>query len=177
MMTEIEFKDFIASVPDFPKKGIMFRDVSPLIEDGIAYDAATDKLTEFARAQGAEVVCGPEARGFLVGCPVASKLKVGFVPARKAGKLPRKTISVSYGLEYGDAELFMHEDSIKAGQKVLIVDDLLATGGTVKATIDLVEKLGGVVVGVAFLIELSDLKGRQLIGDYPFYSLMTYSGE
>ena len=121
-----------------------------------------------------DVIVGPESRGFIFGCPVAYSLNVGFVPVRKPGKLPRETVSAEYALEYGTNELHMHSDSIKKGQRVLIIDDLLATGGTVKATIDLVNKMGGVVVGCAFLIELDDLKGRDLLEGYDIYSIMTY---
>lgn len=170
----IDFHDYIASVPDFPEKGIIFRDISPLMENGEAYSAATTKIANYAKVRGAEMICGPEARGFIVGCPVADRLKIGFAPARKKGKLPRETVSVTYDLEYGQAELFMHKDAVKPGQKVLIVDDLLATGGTVKATIDLVEQLGGIVIGTAFLIELKDLHGRDKIKGYDFYTLLTY---
>jgi adenine phosphoribosyltransferase len=120
------------------------------------------------------MICGPEARGFIVGCPVANQLGVGFAPARKKGKLPRETVSVKFQLEYGEAELFMHKDAVKPGQKVLIVDDLLATGGTVAATIDLVEQLGGIVVGAAFLIELEDLHGRDKMKGYDIFSLLKY---
>ncbi|WP_261805520.1 adenine phosphoribosyltransferase [Lapidilactobacillus luobeiensis] len=173
---EIDFHDYIASVPDFPEPGIIFRDISPLMENGPAYAAATAKITAFAKEHGAEMICGPEARGFIVGCPVADRLGIGFAPARKKGKLPRETISVTYDLEYGQAELFMHKDAVKPGQKVLVVDDLLATGGTIKATIDLVEQLGGIVVGTAFLIELVDLKGREKIKDYDLFTLLQYQG-
>ncbi|MCH4057541.1 adenine phosphoribosyltransferase [Lapidilactobacillus gannanensis] len=173
---EIDFHDYIASVPDFPEPGIVFRDISPLMADGAAYSAATDRITEFAKAHGAEMICGPEARGFIVGCPVADRLGIGFAPARKKGKLPRETISVSYDLEYGEAQLFMHKDAVKPGQRVLVVDDLLATGGTIAATIKLVEQLGGIVVGTAFLIELTDLHGRDKIKDYDLFTLLQYSG-
>ena len=152
---------YVASIPDFPSKGILFRDITPLMADGEAFKYACDKLIDYAKKIGAEVVAGPESRGFIFGCPVAYELKIGFVPVRKPNKLPRKTISVKYDLEYGTNELHIHEDAIKPGQKVLIIDDLLATGGTVDATIKLVEQLGGEVVGCAFLIELEDLKGRE----------------
>ena len=121
-----------------------------------------------------DVVAGPEARGFLFGCPVAYKINAGFVPVRKPGKLPRETVSASYALEYGTNEVHIHADSIKPGENVIIVDDLLATGGTVEATIQLVEKLGGKVVGIAFLIELEALKGRERLKDYNVYSMLTY---
>ena len=172
----INFKDYIASVPDFPEPGITFRDISPLMADGKAYAAATDEIVEYAKDKGVEMIVGPEARGFIVGCPVAYKLGVGFAPARKKGKLPRETVSASYDLEYGQATLYLHKDAIRPGQRVLVCDDLLATGGTIAATIDLVEKLGGIVVGTAFLVELSDLHGRDKIADYDVVTLMSYEG-
>ncbi|WP_407891003.1 adenine phosphoribosyltransferase [Lacticaseibacillus sp. N501-2] len=172
----INFKDYIASVPDFPEPGITFRDISPLMADGKAYAAATDEIVEYAKDKGVEMIVGPEARGFIVGCPVAYKLGVGFAPARKKGKLPRETVSASYDLEYGQATLYLHKDAIRPGQRVLVCDDLLATGGTIAATIDLVEKLGGIVVGTAFLVELSDLHGRDKIADYDVFTLMSYEG-
>ncbi|MCH4170479.1 MAG: adenine phosphoribosyltransferase [Lactobacillus sp.] len=170
----INYRDFIADVPDFPEKGVIFRDISPLMENGAAYSAATNDIATYAANKGVEMICGPEARGFIVGCPVAYKLGVGFAPARKKGKLPRETISVSYDLEYGQAALYMHKDAVKPGQRVLVVDDLMATGGTIAATIKLVEKLGGIVVGTAFLIELKDLHGRDKIKDYDMFTLMQY---
>ena len=170
----INFKDYVASVPDFPEAGVTFRDISPLMSDGQAYTAATDKIVEYAKDRGVEMIVGPEARGFIVGCSVGYKLGVGFVPARKKGKLPRPTVSASYGLEYGQSTLYMHKDAVKPGQKVLVTDDLLATGGTIAATIKMVEELGGIVVGTAFLIELSDLNGREKIKDYDIFKLMDY---
>ncbi|MGX4645119.1 MULTISPECIES: adenine phosphoribosyltransferase [Holzapfeliella] len=170
----MNFKDYVADVPNFPSEGVTFRDISPLMADGEAYHAATMEIVKYAKDLGVDMVCCPEARGFLVGCPVADELGVGFAPARKAGKLPRETVSVSYDLEYGQDTLYMHKDAIKPGQKVLVADDLMATGGTVRATIDLVEKLGGIVVGTAFLIELKDLNGRDKIKDYDMFTLMDY---
>ncbi|GEK88129.1 adenine phosphoribosyltransferase [Alkalibacterium putridalgicola] len=170
----MDFKKYIADVPDFPEKGIIFRDISPLMADGEAYKAATDKIVEYAKDKGVEMIVGPEARGFIVGCPVAYELEIGFSPCRKKGKLPRETIEVNYGLEYGTDVLQLHKDSIKPGQKVLITDDLLATGGTIAATIELVEKLGGVVVGAAFFIELEELRGRDKIKGYDIFTLMKY---
>lgn len=170
----MKLEDYITSIPDYPSKGIIFRDISPLMADGAAYRQATKEIVEYAAKKKIDMVVGPEARGFIVGCPVAYELGVGFAPVRKPGKLPRKTIEVSYQKEYGTDTLTLHADAIKAGQKVLVIDDLLATGGTVKATIDLVEKLGGIVVGCAFLIELVDLHGRDLISDYDLLTLMQY---
>lgn len=170
----MDFTKYIASIQDFPIEGILFRDVTPLMQDGEAYHAATDCFVKFAKEHGAELIVGPESRGFLFGCPVAYELGIGFTPIRKPGKLPRETVSYKYDLEYGSNELHVHADGIKKGQKVLIVDDLLATGGTVEAAIKLVEKLGGEVVGCAFLIELEDLKGREKIGDYNIFTLLKY---
>lgn len=168
------YKDYIADVKDFPIEGILFRDITPLMADGNVFKQACDELSDFAKELGIEVVAGPESRGFIFGCPIAANLNVGFVPIRKPKKLPRETVEVSYSLEYGSNTLCMHKDAIKPGQKVLIVDDLLATGGTIKAAIELVESLGGIVSGICFLIELSDLNGRELLKDYNVKTLMTY---
>ncbi|QCZ46192.1 adenine phosphoribosyltransferase [Levilactobacillus brevis] len=169
-----DFTKYIASVPDYPEKGIMFRDISPLMADGQAFHAATDEIVAYAKDKGVEMVVGPEARGFIVGCPVAYEMGIGFAPARKEGKLPRETVKASYDLEYGQSALYLHKDAIKPGQKVLVIDDLLATGGTIGATIQLVEDLGGIVVGTAFLIELQDLHGRDKLKGYDIFSLMQY---
>ena len=170
----MNLKDYVASIPDFPSKGILFRDITPLMADGDAFHEACDKLIEYAKKVGAEVVAGPESRGFIFGCPVANELKIGFVPVRKPNKLPRKTISYKYDLEYGSNELNIHADAIKPGQKVLIIDDLLATGGTVEATAKMIEELGGEVVGCAFLIELEGLGGGEKLNSYDVYTLMKY---
>lgn len=172
----INFKDHIASVKDFPNKGIIFRDITPILQDGELYRAATHDLAEYAKKKGAEVIVGPEARGFIVGCPVATELGIGFVPARKPHKLPREVESASYDLEYGSNSLEMHKDAIKPGQKVVICDDLMATAGTLRATKKLIENLGGKVVGACFYIELSDLKGREKFPDIDIYSLVQYRG-
>lgn len=168
----MNLKDYIVDVIDFPKEGILFKDITNLMKDGNAYKYACDKIIEFAKKVNAEVVMGPEARGFIFGCPVAYELNIGFVPVRKPGKLPRETVEVKYDLEYGSNTLCIHKDSIKKGQRVIIIDDLLATGGTVLATIKLIEKLGGVVAGIAFLSELKELKGRELLKDYNVLTLM-----
>lgn len=173
----MDLKDYIASIPDYPSKGIVFRDISPLMADGEAYRYATQQIVDYAKEKNIDMVAGPEARGFIVGCPVAYQSGVGFAPVRKKGKLPRETIEVTYDLEYGQDTLCMHKDAIKPGQRVLICDDLLATGGTIKATTQLVEELGGIVVGCAFLIELVDLKGRDKISQYDILALMEYAGE
>ncbi len=128
----VDLHNYVASIPDYPEKGVVFRDLSPLMADGQAYKQATDQIVQFARDKGVEMIVGPEARGFIVGCPVAYDLGVGFAPARKKGKLPRETVKAEYALEYGTSELHMHKDAVKPGQKVLITDDLLATGGLLK---------------------------------------------
>ncbi len=170
----MDLKKYIASILNYPKEGILFRDITPLMADGEAFKEATSRIEEFAREMNAEVIVGPESRGFIFGCPVAVNMGIGFVPVRKPGKLPRETVSYSYDLEYGSNELHMHCDSIKPGQKVIVVDDLLATGGTVEATIKLIEKLQGEVVGAAFLIELEDLKGRELLKGIPVLAIIKY---
>ncbi|GLI57018.1 adenine phosphoribosyltransferase [Propionigenium maris DSM 9537] len=170
----MNLKDYIALVEDYPKEGIKFRDITPLLGNGEAYRAATDAFVKFAREKEAELVVGPEARGFIFGCPVAHEMGIGFAPVRKPGKLPREVVSYEYDLEYGSNTLCMHKDSIKPGQRVIIVDDLLATGGTVEATVKIIEELGGVVAGLAFLIELDDLKGREKLADYDVMTLMNY---
>lgn len=170
----MNYKDYIATIPDFPQEGIIFRDITPLMSDGTAFRSACHELALFAKEVGADVIVGPESRGFIFGCPVAYELGIGFVPIRKPNKLPRETISVKYDLEYGSNELHMHSDGVREGQNVLIVDDLLATGGTVAATIDLVKQAGGTVVGCAFLIELIGLHGRDALQGYPVLTLMSY---
>lgn len=170
----MNLKKYIAEIQDFPQEGVLFRDITPLMSNGDAFKEACDQMIAFAKSVGADVIVGPESRGFIFGCPVAYELGIGFVPVRKPGKLPRETACVSYDLEYGSNELHVHVDGVKKGQKVLVVDDLLATGGTVDATIQIVKELGGDVVGCAFLIELADLHGRDLLADYNILSIMTY---
>jgi adenine phosphoribosyltransferase len=170
----MDLKQFITIVPDWPKPGINFKDISSLMENGEAYRYATDQIVDYARDKQIDIVVGPEARGFIIGCPVAYSLGVGFAPVRKEGKLPRETIKVEYGLEYGKDILTIHKDAIKPGQRILITDDLLATGGTIGATIKLVEELGGIVAGIAFLIELSYLDGKENLGGYDVLSLMSF---
>ncbi|NGQ94256.1 adenine phosphoribosyltransferase [Brevibacillus sp. SYP-B805] len=170
----MDYKPYIRVIPDYPQPGIRFKDITTLLKEGPVYKAAIDELAQFARELDAQVVAGPEARGFVVGAPLATALGLGFVPVRKAGKLPYETIKADYSLEYGKDSLAMHVDAIEKGQRVLIADDLLATGGTITTTIKLVEQLGGVVVGAAFFIELSYLEGRQKLGDIPVRSLVTY---
>jgi adenine phosphoribosyltransferase len=170
----MKLENYIAAVEDFPTEGILFRDITPLLQNGEAFKYACDQITEFAKEVGATIVVGPESRGFIFGCPVANNLNIGFAPVRKPGKLPREQITEKYTLEYGSNELCMHLDSIKPGDKVIIIDDLLATGGTLKATCNIVNKLGGTVVGIACLIELIDLKGRDLLEGYPVFTLIKY---
>lgn len=170
----MNLKDYVATIKDYPTEGIMFRDITPAMLDGKAFRKICDDMVAFAKKVGAEVIIGPEARGFIFGCPVAYALGIGFAPVRKPGKLPRETVEVEYDLEYGTDRLSMHVDALKKGQKVLIIDDLLATGGTVAATIKLAEKLGAEVVGAAFFIELVDLKGIEKIEDIPVHTALKY---
>lgn len=170
----MDLKQFVTIVEDWPKPGIKFKDITTLMDNGEAYKYATDQIVSYAKEREIELIVGPEARGFIIGCPVAYSLGIGFAPVRKEGKLPRETIKVSYGLEYGKDVLTIHKDAIKPGQRVLITDDLLATGGTIEATIQLVEQLGGVVAGIAFLIELSYLEGRKKLNGYDVLTLMQY---
>ncbi|MBM7701403.1 adenine phosphoribosyltransferase [Metabacillus iocasae] len=170
----MDFKQYVTIVHDWPKPGIKFKDITTLMDNGEAYKAATDEIVKYAQEKQIDVVVGPEARGFIVGCPVAYSLGIGFAPVRKEGKLPREVIKVDYGLEYGKDVLTIHKDAIKPGQRVLITDDLLATGGTIEATIKLVEQLGGIVVGTAFLIELTYLDGRDKLEGYDVFTLMEY---
>ena len=171
----MDLKDYIESIPGFPKEGIIFRDVTPILQNARAMRYCVDQLNDFVKSVGADVVIGPEARGFLFGVPVALENNVGFVPVRKPGKLPRETISCEYDLEYGSNELFMNKDAIKPGQRVVVIDDLLATGGTAKATAKMIEQLGGVVAGFAFIIELTGLPGREVLEGYDIFRLMELS--
>ncbi|MGA8016320.1 MAG: adenine phosphoribosyltransferase [Candidatus Dormiibacterota bacterium] len=164
----------IRDIPDFPRQGILFRDITTLLGNAEAFRSAIDALAAVYRDSGVEVVVGIESRGFVLGGALAYVLHVGFVPVRKKGKLPYRTVSAAYALEYGEAVLEVHADAITPGQRVLIVDDLLATGGTAKATAELVERLGGRVVGVAFLIELSELEGSAALGSRPHVSLIRF---
>lgn len=170
----MDIKKYIASIENYPSEGIVFRDISPLLADGQAFKSAIQEIVAFCKDKEVEMIVGPEARGFIVGCPVAYEMGIGFAPARKKGKLPRETIEKSYGLEYGADVLQLHKDAITPGQRILVCDDLLATGGTIKATIDLIEELGGEVVGTAFFIELLSLNGREKIEGYDVLSLAQY---
>lgn len=172
-----ELKDYVRTIPNFPKEGIMFRDVTSVIQDPEGLKLAIDSIQENIKNLDFDLVMGAESRGFIFGTPIAYNLNKGFVMCRKKGKLPCETVEESYALEYGEATLEIHKDSIKPGQKVLIVDDLIATGGTVEAMVKLVEKLGGEVVGLAFLIELVDLHGRDRLKGYNICSSIQYEGE
>jgi adenine phosphoribosyltransferase len=167
----------IRDIPDFPKPGIVFKDVMPLLADAKALHAAVDALAEWAAPRRPDVILGAEARGFILGAALAYRLGCGFVAARKPGKLPYETISAQYALEYGVDSLEMHVDAIAGGARVLVHDDLLATGGTARAKCELVEQLGGEVVGVAFLIELAFLGGRERLAPYDVHSLIVYDSE
>jgi adenine phosphoribosyltransferase len=171
----MDYKKHIAVIEDFPTKGISFKDITTLTGNGEAYYSAIKEFSEFSKSRGATVIVGPESRGFIFGCPVAFDLKVPFVPVRKPGKLPREEITEDYSLEYGKNTLCMHKDAIKTGDKVVIIDDLLATGGTIDACCRLINRLGGEVVGICFLIELTDLKGRQQLKNQEILSLVKYT--
>ena len=165
---------YIRDVPDWPKAGILFRDITPLLADPKAFPAAVDALCAPFKQAGVAYVAGIEARGFIFGAAVAAKLRAGFVPIRKKGKLPWKTESVTYDLEYGTDSIEIHRDAVTLGAKVLIVDDLLATGGTMKAACQLMEKVGAEIVGIAVVIELTDLKGRQRLAPHKIHALISY---
>ncbi len=164
----------IREIPDYPKEGILFYDITTLLQDSEAYNHTIEKLASFYRDEGIEKVVAIEARGFILGAPFAYLLKAGFVPVRKAGKLPGEVFEAKYNLEYGTNTLSIHKDAIALGEKVLIVDDLLATGGTAKATVDLVQQLGGAIVAIAFMVELLSLNGRESLKEFPLLSLISY---
>ena len=170
----MDLKQSVRVIEDFPKEGISFKDITTLLKDGKALKYAIDHIVEDLKDKEVDIVVGPEARGFLMGTPVAYALGVGFVPVRKPGKLPAEVEEYSYDLEYGSNTLQIHKDAIKPGQKVALVDDLLATGGTTEAAIKLIEKLGGEVVSAQFLIELEELNGKAKLGDYHVNSLIKY---
>ena len=172
-----DLKGLIRSIPDFPKKGIVFRDITPLLSSADGLKAAVEAIAKKFKSAKPELVVGVEARGFIIGPAVALKLGAGFVPVRKPGKLPFKTKSASYKLEYGTDKVEIHADAVRPGQKVLMVDDLLATGGTMAATCHLVESMGGKIVGCAFLIELSFLNGRDKLKKHDIFTLIDYKSE
>lgn len=174
---EKNLKNYITDIPDFPEKGILFRDITSLLQSGKGFHAAIDAILEKLDSVEFDTVVGLEARGFLIGAPVAYAKQKGFVPVRKKGKLPRETVSAQYVLEYGTAEVEMHRDSLNEGDKVVIIDDLIATGGTLEAAVKLVEQLGGEVVRVLCLIELTDLNGKEKLKGYDVESIVSYSGK
>ncbi len=175
--SSVDLKKFIRDIPDFPKPGIVFKDITPLLKDARAFKAAVLQLA--AAFDGAKVdgVLGAEARGFIIGAPLAIHLGVGFLPVRKPGKLPYERRQASYSLEYGKDSLEVHTDAVMKGQRILLVDDLLATGGTMDACCRLVEGLGGIVAGCGFIVELAFLNGRQKLAKYPVHSLISYASE
>lgn len=173
----MDLKSRIRTVPHFPKEGIMFRDITPLLNDNEAFRHSIQKFKDYYQDKNIDVIVGPESRGFIFGAVLAHELGVGFVPIRKPGKLPAEKESQEYELEYGTDKIEIHKDSIKKGQRVLVVDDLLATGGTCEAAAKLIERIGGEIAGFAFLIELSFLKGREKLKDYNIYSLIDYDAE
>lgn len=172
-----KLEDYVTSIPDFPEEGIIFRDVTSILQDADGLQLAIDGLLETLKNVQCDVILGAEARGFIFGMPVAYELHKPFVPVRKKGKLPRETVSCEYELEYGSATLEMHKDAISPGQKVVIIDDLIATGGTVEAIAKMVERLGGEVVHIAFIMELAGLNGREKLEAYEVSSLITYEGK
>ncbi|MBU3198876.1 adenine phosphoribosyltransferase [Clostridium estertheticum] len=171
----MELKNSIRVIENFPKKGISFKDITTILQDGKVLKQTIDDIVEYLRDKQIDVVVGPEARGFLFGVPVAYALGAGFVPVRKPGKLPYETLQIEYELEYGTDKLEIHKDAIKPGQRVAIVDDLLATGGTVAAVTKLIEQMGGDVISLNFVIELTDLHGKEKLKDYDIMSLVKYN--
>jgi len=169
-----DFKKYIRNIPDFPKKGILFRDITTLIGDKEKFKEVIDALAKRYSGKKIDAVLAVESRGFIFGGALAYKLGAGFVPVRKKGKLPHKTYRATYSLEYGEDTLEIHQDAIKPGERVLLIDDLLATGGTLGAVVDLVKKLKGEIIELAFIIELEDLKGRSKLSDFPIYSMIQY---
>lgn len=172
-----KIEEYVISIPDFPEPGIIFRDITSVLQDADGLQLAIDSMIKLLDGVDFDVVAGTESRGFIFGVPIAYEMHKPFVPVRKKGKLPCETISQSYDLEYGQATIEMHKDSIKPGQKVVLVDDLIATGGTIEAAIKLVEQLGGEVVKVIFLMELAGLKGRERLKGYDVASVITYEGK
>lgn len=170
----MNLKELIRVIPDFPQPGIRFKDITTLLNNGPAYKEMIDRLADIYRDRQIDIIAGPEARGFVIGAPLAYALGVGFVPIRKSGKLPGETVEAAYDLEYGKDKLAIHKGAIRPGQRVLIADDLLATGGTIATTLNLIRQLGGEVVGAAFLIELTYLNGREKLGDVEIETLVQY---
>lgn len=172
-----KLEEYVTSIPDFPEEGIIFRDVTTILEDPDGLSLAVDGIREMLKGVEYDSVVGPESRGFIFGVPVAYAEHKGFVPVRKKGKLPREVLSADYELEYGTATIELHKDSIKPGQKVVIIDDLIATGGTIEAIIKLVEELGGEVVKICFIMELAGLNGRDKLAGYDVEAMITYEGK
>ena len=172
-----KLEDYVTSIPDFPEEGIIFRDVTTILEDPDGLSLAVDGIRRMIKGLEYDSIVGPESRGFIFGVPVAYAEHKGFIPVRKKGKLPREVLSADYALEYGTATIEIHKDSIKPGQKVVIIDDLIATGGTIEAIIKLVEELGGVVVKICFIMELAGLNGREKLAGYDVESVITYEGK
>lgn len=172
-----KIEEYVKSIPDFPEKGIIFRDVTSVLQDADGLHLAIDEMQKFLEGVDFDVIAGTESRGFIFGVPIAYNLHKAFVPVRKKGKLPRETVSAEYELEYGKAEIEMHKDAIQPGQKVVLVDDLIATGGTIEAAAKLVEQLGGEVVKIIFLMELEGLKGRDKLKGYDVESVIHYEGK
>ena len=172
-----KMEEYVKSIPDFPEKGIIFRDVTSVLQDADGLHLAIDEMQKFLEGVEFDVIAGTESRGFIFGVPIAYNLHKAFVPVRKKGKLPRETVSAEYELEYGKAEIEMHKDAIRPGQKVVLVDDLIATGGTIEAAARLVEELGGEVVKIIFLMELEGLKGREKLKGYDVESVIHYEGK
>lgn len=172
-----KLEEYIRSIPDFPEKGIIFRDITTILQDAEGLKLAIDSMIETLKDVDFDVIVGTESRGFIFGVPIAYAMGKPFVPCRKKGKLPCETVTAEYDLEYGSAAIELHKDSIKKGQKVVIVDDLIATGGTVKACASLVEELGGEVAKIVFLMELAGLKGREQLSQYNVSSLIIYEGK
>lgn len=172
-----KLEEYVRSIPDFPEEGIVFRDVTSILEEAEGLQLAIDAMQELVQDVDFDVVVGPESRGFIFGVPIAYNLKKAFVPVRKKGKLPRETVEMEYDLEYGSATLEMHADAIKPGQKVVIIDDLIATGGTTEAIVKLIETLGGEVVKITFLMELAGLEGRKKLEGYDVETVIRYEGK
>ncbi len=172
-----KIEEYVRSIPDFPEPGIIFRDVTSILQDAEGLKLSIDLIQEKLEGVDFDVVAGTESRGFIFGVPVAYNMHKPFVPVRKKGKLPCETVSMEYALEYGTAEIEMHKDAIKPGQKVVVIDDLIATGGTIEAAIKLIEQLGGEVVKVVFLMELAGLKGREKLAGYDVESVICYEGK
>ena len=172
-----KLEEYVRSIPDFPEPGIIFRDVTSILQDADGLHMAVDSLIDMVKDLDYDLVIGPESRGFIFGVPVAYAQHKGFVPVRKKGKLPCETIAMEYDLEYGQATIEMHKDTIRPGQKVIIVDDLIATGGTTEAIVKLIEQLGGQVVKICFVMELAGLKGREHLKGYDVDSAIIYEGK